>query len=120
MDQVAKPFAGTTEHLLAEMTWLELLVQRQVLLSRGAEDRTQPDPFKGFYISDSEIEQLVGGTDSGADDSNTRLLLEQAAAARRELDAKKQVSLDAGVFLPLAHLSGVFALSRFEENVVLL
>lgn len=121
MIALQRAYNGTSEHLLAEMKWLGFLIERQVLLSRGAREREQPDPFKSLYISDSEIERLVGGGGADAvDDSDTKLLLEQAAAAKQEASAIKKASLDRSVFLPLARLAHVFALSEFEENVVLL
>lgn len=118
----ARPFASNAEHLLAEIGWLELLIHREILRARACREREQGDPFKGLYVSENEVESLLSesGREPEADDSDTRKLLDDATAARREIDERRAASLAAGVRLALPHLAQVFALSPLEEKIVLL
>src|SRR6185503_11804395 len=45
---------------------------------------------------------------------------EAAVAVRAELEARRQASLDQGVYLALPRLAGIFGLTRFEEQLILL
>ena len=55
-----RPFANNREYLSTELAWLDMLIHREVLRWR----ETLPDKFhhelKGIYISDQEIDNLVG------------------------------------------------------------
>jgi AAA+ superfamily predicted ATPase len=115
-------FTSNAEHLLAEIGWLKLLIEREIIIGRSGRGPEQGDPFKGLYVSESEVERLitVSGRPAAADDADTQSLLEQAAAARRQIDQRRQASLASGVYLALPHLSRVFALMPFEERIVLL
>jgi AAA+ superfamily predicted ATPase len=115
-------FTSNAEHLLAEIGWLELLIEREIVIGRAGRGPEQGDPFKGLYVSESEVERLVtvSARRAAADDADTRSLLKQAAAARWQIDQRIQVSLATGVYLALPHLSRVFALMPFEERIVLL
>jgi AAA+ superfamily predicted ATPase len=115
-------FANNAEHLLAELGWLELLIHREILRGRACYEREQGDPFKGLYVSQNEIERLLSGSGSEpeVDDSDARMLFDQAAAARRVIDERREASLAAGVHLALSQLARVFALTPFEERILLL
>jgi hypothetical protein len=117
-----RAFENNAEHLLAELGWLELLIHREILRGRACHEREQVDPFKGLYVSENEVERLLSGSGSEleGDDSDARMLLDQAAAARLEIDERREASLAAGFHLALPHLARVFSLTPFEERVVLL
>src|SRR5437879_39871 len=102
------------------MGWLELLIRREVLNARRHHAQEQGDPFKGLYISDDEAQRLVAEVGPAVEDGESSLLLERSAAARREIDERKTASLGGGIHLALPYLSGVFALTRLEENILLL
>src|SRR4030095_12268333 len=86
----------------------------------------QRDILRGVFISDAEIGEVLArmsGTAEGAEaageepDNRRR---EAAVAMRAELEARRQASLDQGVYLALPRLAGIFGLTRFEEQLILL
>jgi AAA+ superfamily predicted ATPase len=117
-----RAYANNSEHLLAEIGWLELLIRREFLNARREHVRDQGDPFKGLYISDHEAERLVADCEprQAVEDDESHLLLAQSAAARREIKKRTQASLAADLHLALPHLSRLFALTELEEKILLL
>ncbi len=114
----ANAYENNWEHLSAEFALLDLLLRREVL-------RTQLPPgagqqlFKGVYLSEAEIEQLLGGQPDDDDaDAQLEELNNAAAALRVEIDARVRSSSERGVALALPHLARLFALTPFETGVV--
>ena len=52
------PFASGTEHLLAELDWLRLVLQREILRLKAA-NLLSSDPFRGLYLSDEQVEATL-------------------------------------------------------------
>jgi AAA+ superfamily predicted ATPase len=112
------PFQHNAEHVAAELAWLNLVLHRAVLEGR-AQNGGQPEPFKGLYLSDAEIDRLLRGAGAGP----PRLegsLSDAVSDMRSEIDARVQASLDADVRLALPQLGRMFGLSPLELRVVLL
>ena len=116
---MAEPYTDSLEHLLDELALLDLLLHREVVRSRPPQDRRGQQLFRGVFISEEEVEDLLGraGGDEAAE-SKASALEDAAAALDREIAARRQASLGAGARLTLAQLSRLFALSPFEERVV--
>jgi AAA+ superfamily predicted ATPase len=115
---VAAPFEHNTEHLAVEFAWLNLLLHRAVVEGR-AQSGGQPEPFKGLYLSDAEIDRLLHGAGAApprVDASTT----ETVSGLRGEIDTRLQASIDAGVPLALPHLARKFGLSPVELWVLVL
>lgn len=102
------------EHLQRECRWLDALLERQVLRLRALRDQA-PDKFRGLYIADDEIDELL--TESG-DPGSAQIasLTEQIEILRREND----LCLDESSGLPLAELRTRFGLSQFECRILLI
>src|SRR5690349_871017 len=102
-----------TEHLERECQWIDLLLQRQVVRLRALRDAA-PDRFRGLYIADAEVDELLEGDDpAGADE--VALLVAQIGALRQRNDA----CLDEAPDLPLALLRTRFELSHLESQILL-
>jgi SpoVK/Ycf46/Vps4 family AAA+-type ATPase len=119
-------FANSSEHLLAELGRLELMLQRQVLWLRAAHLLTE-DEYRGLYIPDVQVDALLGGKirlgEQPAADATTeasRSLTALIEHVQAENDAMIQASRAAGVRLPLVTLAETFSLTRFEIDVLLL
>ncbi|HEU4597384.1 MAG TPA: ATP-binding protein [Pyrinomonadaceae bacterium] len=116
------PYENNWEHLAAEFALLDLLLRREVLGSRLPPTTEQPQFFKGVYLAEAEIEQLLGGQAAPGDDSTTGAQLEElnraAAALRLEIQERSQATLERGVFLALPHLARLFDLTPFEAGAV--
>ena len=61
---LAAPFPHNTEHIAAELAWLNLVLHRAVLEGR-TQNGGQTELFKGLYLSDGEIDRLLRGAGAG-------------------------------------------------------
>jgi ATP-dependent 26S proteasome regulatory subunit len=111
------PYTTSLEHLKDELALLDLLLHREVVRSRPRPSK-EPQLFKGIYITEEEIEQLLGRSAAG-EASEPDALGEAAAALQSEIEARGRASIEQGVHLTLAHLSHLFGLTPFEERVVI-
>lgn len=113
-------FASNAEHLLAEMAWLDLLIRREVLDERKRHERDPGDPFKALYISDQEVASLVNPAESGRSGERKQPWPAEYAALRLDIERRRDASIAVGVHLALPHAARVFALTEFEQDVLLL
>ena len=96
---VVVPFGSALEQIEAELRWL---VQRlRVVVERGWRRRSlgPSDEYRGLYVSDEEIDDLLAAGDEQATDLED--LQRSASAWRAHLDARAAATLDAGVVTPL-------------------
>jgi SpoVK/Ycf46/Vps4 family AAA+-type ATPase len=118
---MAEPYHNSLEHLKDELALLDLLLHREVVRSRPPRDAQGPQLFGGVYVSDEEVEALLGrgaGADTSEAGARAAALDAAAAALAEEVAARRLASLEAGTHLTLAHLTHLFGLSPFEERVV--
>jgi hypothetical protein len=122
------PFRPATEHLLAELEYLKLLLHRQVLRLRAAA-LLREDQFRGLYISDEEVDAILLQSGSRAaqrvsdrtDSTPTmRSLLSSIESAGRNITMRLQASESAGIDVPLFRLARIFDLSPFERFALLI
>jgi len=116
-------FADSVEHLLAELERIDLLIRARVAHLRRAQ--TEDEHFHGLYISEQEVDQLLGkplGAPqwlmqaeperwAGIDASIGQLAA--AIALRRRHSAQQ------GVELRLDRLHELFGIEPFEADVLL-
>jgi len=119
-----KPFADTSEHLLAELERLDLLVRARVVQLRRL--HSEDENFRGLYISEQEVDRLLAEPvgrplwltdmpDASADEVERAL-----RPLRRTLDERRAASQARGIDLRLDRLAETFGLDRFESDVLLL
>ena len=111
-------YRNSLEHLRDELRRLDVLLQRAVAGVRGRRRSDATAEFRGLYISDQEVTELmVAGRDPdpGVEPEKSKL-----AALCSEIEDRVRESQRSGVFLRLLHLSVVFGLSPFERDVLLL
>lgn len=119
---MAEPFADATEHLLAELGRLDLLLWRQVLRLRASHMLTE-DEFRGLYISDRQVDVLLqagGKSDGDTAAPDAQILTAQATQRDAENRLRVLASRDEGRNLPLVRLTERYELSRFELDILLL
>ena len=117
-----RPFANNREYLWTELAWLDMLIHREVLKWR----ETLPDKFhhelKGIYISDQEIDNLVGirqkELPEGKNDRDNHLE-EPVVTLAKDIASRKEMSIQQGIYLPCARLAQLFALTPFEEKIII-
>jgi len=122
------PFRSATEHLLAELDCLKLLLHRQVLRLRAA-SLLREDQFRGLYISDEEVDAiLLQGVprdpqpppDRSSSAPTTHDLGIRIDSAATELASRLHASEAAGANIPLFRLARIFGLSPFEQFALLI
>ncbi|MDM0047923.1 ATP-binding protein [Variovorax sp. J22R115] len=118
-----EPFADSSEHLLAELERIDLLMRSRVAHLRRVQ--TEDEHFRGLYISEQEVDALLArplgapqwlkAVEEGrlVDIDATLLDIEQMLESRRRL------SLAQGIDLRLARLANLFGLDRFDTDVLL-
>jgi ATPase family associated with various cellular activities (AAA) len=107
-------FSSPIEHLRAELQRLDLLLHREILHLRAAYQLSL-DEFRGLYISNEQVDQLVqqqAGQEGALTDCNA--LTRHAEAMRRANAAQ----LSPG--LPWVRLIAEFGLSPLEADALLL
>jgi hypothetical protein len=103
------------EHLQRECRWLDVLLQRQVLRSRALRDQA-PDKFRGLYIADAEIDELLTEDHDAAAAEQIASLTEQIRILTQEND----LCFEESPGLPVAQLRTRFGLSQFEFRILLI
>ncbi|MFQ5524976.1 MAG: AAA family ATPase [Thermoanaerobaculia bacterium] len=107
-------------HLEDELTRLDLLLQARVLRSR----RSPSDPLaqlQGLVITDAEVAELLGLSKNprAKTGSMIRDLENRARELRKAIDLGLELSHKEGLYLPLAHMTRLFQLTRAEEQCLL-
>ena len=122
------PFRSATEHLLAELDYLKLLLHRQVLRLRAA-TLLREDQFRGLYISDEEVDAILlqsasrtpqQGSDRADSTPTMRWLSSSIEAAGAQVTTRLEASQSAGLNIPLLRLARIFDLSPFEQFALLI
>ncbi|BFU95598.1 MAG: ATPase AAA [Nitrospira sp.] len=118
------PYESSLEHLLAHVARLDLMVRAYVINARLA--RQAEDDFKGLYISESEVDDLLQqkiGVPAWWDNSSRPQTSESQMTMdrlSREIDERSSLSKRSGVSLRLDKLCESFHLSPFDRDALLL
>ena len=108
-------YAASLEHLKDELRKLDLILNLHVLEFRQGGS----DDFKGLYISEEEIDDILDSSKPAVD--NRILALENLLDAKSlEIEACKRSSKKQGIFLGLPALAETFNLCPFEIDALLI
>jgi SpoVK/Ycf46/Vps4 family AAA+-type ATPase len=114
-------YENNWEYLNAELSHLCLVIGREVVRSRRRSRAEQTDMLRGVFISEAEVNQLLGDADDGmAGRDEVEALQHQATVLRSEIRQQRRASVENGVYLSLVHLARIFGLTPFEEQVILI
>ena len=105
-------FPSPADHLRAQLDRLDLLLHREILRLRAAY-KLSLDEFRGLYISDEQVDQLVNQA-STAEDPAVEELTRRAESLRAETAARLPRNF------PWARLIEQFELNPLEEDLLLL
>ena len=118
-----QPFAQSSQHLLAELERVDLLIRSRVAYLRRVQ--SEDEHFRGLYISEQEVDALLArplGAPHWMKAFEGGDLADVDGALRALDDAITQrctSAVAAGVDLRLARLARSFGLGRFEVDVLL-
>jgi len=142
MHSVSLPTAGSAcvefsdngEHLRAELSWLELVLRRELMHTQGRSGKPGPlSDFAGLYVSQDEMRQFLAATDGNggrqpwshasdvplaAPGPELTELDERIRRRRIEIDLGIDAALARAVDLRLPKLVRRFGLSRTEASVL--
>ena len=107
-------YSDPLDHLLAEFSWLDLMLAQRVAWLRKT-GRFTEDPFRGLYVAEGQVDALLAPEMESIGESTAEIL------ARRALIDRDVVAAEAsGMTLPLRRLSHLFGLDDFEQASLLL
>jgi SpoVK/Ycf46/Vps4 family AAA+-type ATPase len=119
-------FNSSLEHLLNEMKRIELKVKLRVMFYRRQKKQEKEDKFRGLYISEDEIDNIIGAgkiglneTDAMEDNPSFSNLIESIEALESDIADRKRATEQRGIALRLFELEKSFRLSRFEVDTLL-
>lgn len=103
-------------HLLAELDWLDAVLDQEVARWRSRMAKDQVPQLKGVVISEGEVDQLLRAThDTSEDRDGTSEVADLAMTARMLRSAAL-----AGRRFALPHLTATFRLTELEEKITLI
>jgi hypothetical protein len=118
--------AANQAYLEAELRRLRLLIRRRVLWLRRRWNQDPLQAYPGLVISEAQADWLMAGDEAKAE---ARFRQEEPAAAEisksileaeREAGERAKAMTDAGFPPPMFILAGLFGLTPFERNILLL
>jgi hypothetical protein len=123
-----KPYSDSIEHLHAEMSRLDLLLRRAILISRRPGQGAGLDEFRGLVVTENEIDDILCAKDLvnerwervRAREPELGRIDQELDERRQETDSRIKASWEKGVYLSLPSLAAQFALSQAEVDILLI
>ena len=119
------PYRNSREHLFAELRRLDLVLNLAVAWQRRDPVLAGFSEFRGLFISEDEINQLLAGAAARSeelappDDAGTRKLQEAVEQTGRQIAALVEKASESGAHLALRNLARLFRLSAFDVDALL-
>ena len=119
---VGRVYKNSFEHISEELERLDLLIKIQ---KYKLKESAKNDKFRGLFISEQEINSILKDVNpesiSEQEDSvNIEHLDNKITSLEEAINEKVKNSLTDGVYISLPHLSRLFNLTRFEEEVLII
>ncbi len=121
-------FQSSSGHLLAELERIDLRLRLSVLKMRSTDSGRSYDDFRGLYISDAEVTDILSGVplsldndaESGLDDLALKSLSDSLQRLETENACRRAESLRQGMELRLHRLCELFDLTEFDLDTILI
>jgi len=121
------PYSTSRQHLFEELRRLDLILNLQIARLRGDPAATRFNDFRGLFIAEDEIDELIDqAPEQPAPSNNNEQLEAQLATLKTAVDQAEQAirsrvaaSLKQRVHLSLQSLAEMFQLSSFDIDVLL-
>jgi AAA+ superfamily predicted ATPase len=117
------PFARSSDHLLAELERIDLMIRSRVARLRRVQ--SEDEHFRGLYISEQEVDALLArplGEPQWLRGPDRKGLADVDAALRdlgQAIACRRSVSVERGIDLRLDRLARTFCLDAFDIDVIL-
>ncbi len=121
-------YKNSVEHLRDELSRLDVLLQRALLVARRADAAPAAEEFRGLVISEPEIDALVQAKDffgerwrrQEAMREELSVIDQQLEKMRHDINERRRLTDVAGTWLALPSIAQRFNLSPAEVDVLLL
>ena len=129
VDEAAKQPAAYTnswDHLSDELERLDLLIRLQLFRQRRRQPSNPLDQFRGLVVTETEVASLLADGDPADEDEfeqdrvEENSLVAALAEVENEIAQCQKQSEQQKTYLSLPHLSRLFQLTLFQQNVLLL
>ncbi|HEU4510760.1 MAG TPA: hypothetical protein VFR78_21195, partial [Pyrinomonadaceae bacterium] len=127
VDEAAKQpaaYANSWDHLSDELQRLDLLIRLQLFRQRRRQPSNPLDQFRGLVVTETEVESLLADEDPEDEFDPGRAeeysLVAALAQIEIEIAEREKQSERHETYLSLPHLSRLFQLTPFQQNVLLL
>jgi len=122
-----EPYSDTIEHLREEISRLDLLLKRAVIIAREASSGAGPDEFRGLVVTENEVDDILRTTDlmgepwerAGAKETELAPIDKELDKKRNQIDGRVKATRGKKVQLALLNLAGQFDLSQAEVDILL-
>jgi ATPase family associated with various cellular activities (AAA) len=122
-----EPYSDSIEHLREEISRLDLLLKRAVIIAREASSGTEPEEFKGLVVTENEVDDILRTTDlmgepwERAETKKAELAAidKELEKRRKQIDARVKASRAKKIQLALLSLATQFDLSQAEVDILL-
>jgi hypothetical protein len=122
------PYSDSIEHLRDEISRLDLLLKRAVIIARDVNSGTGTDEFRGLVVTENEVDDLVQATDllgepwkrAGQKDAELIPIDKELEKRRKQIDGRVKASRGKKIQLALLNLASQFDLSQAEVDVLII
>ena len=122
-----EPYSDSIEHLQDEISRLDLLLKRAVVIARQAGPGTESDEFRGLVVTENEIDDILRTKDllgetwerAAAREPELTRIDKELDKRRKQIDARVKPGRGKRLRLALLTLAAQFELSPAEVDIVL-
>src|SRR5947209_2467327 len=120
-------YSDTIEHLREEISRLDLLLKRAVIIARDASSEPGPDEFRGLVVTENEVDDILRTADllgepwerAGAKETELTPIDKELDKRRKQIDGRVKATRGKKIQLALLNLAGQFDLSQAEVDILL-
>ena len=120
-------YSDSFEHLREEISRLDLLLKRGVIIARDASSETGPDEFRGLVVTENEVDDILRTADllgepwerARAKEAELASVDKELEKRRKQIDGRVKATRGKKVRLALLNLAGQFDLSQAEVDILL-
>jgi hypothetical protein len=122
-----EPYSDSIEHLQDEISRLDLLLKRAVVIARQAGPGTESDEFRGLVVTENEIDDILRTKDllgetwerAAAREPELTRIDKELDKRRKQIDARVKPGRGKRLRLALLTLAAQFELSPAEVDIIL-
>jgi len=115
-------YSAGWEYLFDELKRLDMVINLQVVKQRHRQQDNVLDQFRGLVVTEEEIDDLLGEQVhiEEPDAVVVQTLTESLEMLEIRIQKRLATSISDGIYLSLHHLSGLFNLSPFEQQCIII